>query len=398
MGFKTNAGSFIDNVFGKDIVIEVNGVAYSNFLSVQVSRSLETMANKFTVSGTVEKLEDFPISMGQNIVIFFHEISVLDGYVESIVSDYGNGGHFVTISGRDITADIVDGTVFKPLVISGSISLKALLSKLLSDNGVTGISVIDLVSPELFGKKDQINIEQGTGLFEAVDKCCAKRQVIATTDGYGNLVITRGGKGGKKYSEKIIHIYNKFQSGSNNVLNASRSEVVTNRYNKYIVKSQNNFSGLLAELALISPQQDTNQEGIAIDSEIRKSRVLTIVDEDAGDSQYAKKRAEWEMAIRKSRSFEYTCSVQGFLVDRTQVWEPNVVVSVKDERLNLDEDLIIRDVNFNYNVDDGSVTTLSCTKQDAYQIEPATPLSQSIQRLIDAIEKANKQAEEGGDE
>jgi prophage tail gpP-like protein len=70
MGFKTKAGNFINKVFGKDIVVEVNGVAYSNFLSVDVNRSLETIANEFTVIGTVEKLEDFPIALGDDVVIF----------------------------------------------------------------------------------------------------------------------------------------------------------------------------------------------------------------------------------------------------------------------------------------------------------------------------------------
>ena len=101
MGFKAKAGNFIDKVFGKDIVVEVNGVAYSNFLSVEVNRSLETVANEFTVIGTVEKLEDFPISLGDDVVILFHEVSILDGYIETVSSEYSNDGHTVTISGRD---------------------------------------------------------------------------------------------------------------------------------------------------------------------------------------------------------------------------------------------------------------------------------------------------------
>lgn len=370
MGFKINTDSVIDSVFGKDIVIEVDGVSYSNFLFVHVTRSIETIANQFAVSGTVEKLEDFPISVGQDIVIFFHQVSVLDGYVESISSEYSNDGHTVTISGRDVTADIVDGTVFKPIIISGFISLKALLTKLLYDNGVQGINVIDLVKPDFFSKKDQVNIDQGTGLFEAVDRYCAKRQVMATTNGAGSLVITRGGQGGKKYDEKILHINNQFQAGQNNVLKASRNEVSSNRYNKYIVKSQGDVFGIVSGGAFSSPKKDTNQEGQAVDSEIRNSRVLTLVDEATGDAGYAQKRAEWERSIRKARSFNYTCSVQGFLVDKTQVWEPNILVSVTDEKLNVDEDLLIREVDFMYNVDSGSVTTLGLTKKDAYQVEP----------------------------
>ena len=374
MGFKTKAGNFINKVFGKDIVVEVNGVAYSNFLSVDVNRSLETIANEFTVIGTVEKLEDFPIVLGDDVVILFHEVSILDGYVEIISSEYSNDGHTVTISGRDRTSDIVDGTVFNPLVITGSMTLKALLTKLLSDNGVGNINVIDLVRPDIFTKKDQVNSDQGESLFSDVDRYCAKRQVRATTDGEGNLVVTRGGEG-VEYSQKIIHNYSPFLASQNNVLSASKYESTFNRYNKYIVKSQNDVLGLVSGGSGIDVKKDTNQDGESSDSEIRPSRVLTIVDETAGDSDYSKKRAEWESSVRKARGFSYSCKVQGFLVDDSNVWTPNCLVSVTDQRLNVDDTLLIKDVYFSYSVDQGSITELIMVKKDSYQMAPDSPLS-----------------------
>jgi prophage tail gpP-like protein len=396
MGFKTKAGNFIDKVFGKDIVVEVDGIAYSNFLSVSVTRSLETIANEFTVTGTVEKLEDFQISLGDDVVILFHEVSILDGYVESISSEYSNNGHTVTISGRDRTADIVDGTVFKPLVINGAMTLKVLLTKLLSENGISNINVIDLVRPDIFEKTDQIEVEKGTGLFEVVDKYCAKRQVLATTNGQGDLVITRGGVEAEEYSDKILHIANQFQSGQNNVLQASKTQASSNRYNKYIVQCQEDILSQLFKGSSLGNEILPVNEGVVFDQDIRKSRVLVIVDESLGSAELAKKRAEWEASIRKSRSFGYTCSVQGFLVDKTKVWSPNSLVHVTDERLDVDEKLLIRDVSFSYNVDNGSITQLTLVKEDSYIPKPLSPDfgELTVNNLLDDI----KRVQVGGNE
>jgi prophage tail gpP-like protein len=391
MGFKTKASNFIDKVFGKDIVVEINGVAYSNFLSVNVSRSLETVCNEFEFSGTVEKLEDFPISLGDSAVIFFHGVSVVDGYVETIVSQYSNDGHTVAVSGRDRTADIVDGSVFQPLIINGDIKLKALLDKLLKENGITDIDVIDLASPDGFTKKDQVNIDRGANLFDVVDKYCSMRQVLATTDGLGRLVITRGGVESIKYSDKIIHIANQLQSGENNVLNASKSQTQLNRYNKYIVQCQEgDITAFLDEIKSVSGDDNllALNEGIAFDPDgIRDSRTLVIVGESLGNAEVAKDRAKWEASVRRARSFEYTCSLQGFLVDKTKVWSPNSLVRVTDERLDIDDDLLIRDVSFLYDLNNGSITELTLVQKDAYDPQPNVD-EVLVGSFLDAIQKA----------
>jgi prophage tail gpP-like protein len=62
-------------------------------------------------------------------------------------------------------------------------------------------------------------------------------------------------------------------------------------------------------------------------------------------------------------------------VDDSNVWTPNCLVSVTDQRLNVDDTLLIKDVYFSYSVDQGSVTELIMVKKDSYQMAPDSPLS-----------------------
>jgi prophage tail gpP-like protein len=281
--------------------------------------------------------------------------------------------------------------VFQPLIINGDIKLKALLDKLLKENGITDIDVIDLASPDGFTKKDQVNIDRGANLFDVVDKYCSMRQVLATTDGLGRLVITRGGVESIKYSDKIIHIANQLQSGENNVLNASKSQTQLNRYNKYIVQCQEgDITAFLDEIKSVSGDDNllALNEGIAFDPDgIRDSRTLVIVGESLGNAEVAKDRAKWEASVRRARSFEYTCSLQGFLVDKTKVWSPNSLVRVTDERLDIDDDLLIRDVSFLYDLNNGSITELTLVQKDAYDPQPNVD-EVLVGSFLDAIQKA----------
>jgi prophage tail gpP-like protein len=204
-------------------------------------------------------------------------------------------------------------------------------------------------------------------------------------------VITRGGVESIKYSDKIIHIANQLQSGENNVLNASKSQTQLNRYNKYIVQCQEgDITAFLDEIKSVSGDDNllALNEGIAFDPDgIRDSRTLVIVGESLGNAEVAKDRAKWEASVRRARSFEYTCSLQGFLVDKTKVWSPNSLVRVTDERLDIDDDLLIRDVSFLYDLNNGSITELTLVQKDAYDPQPNVD-EVLVGSFLDAIQKA----------
>jgi prophage tail gpP-like protein len=114
---------------------------------------------------------------------------------------------------------------------------------------------------------------------------------------------------------------------------------------------------------------------------------LVIVGESLGNAEVAKDRAKWEASVRRARSFEYTCSLQGFLVDKTKVWSPNSLVRVTDERLDIDDDLLIRDVSFLYDLNNGSITELTLVQKDAYDPQPNVD-EVLVGSFLDAIQKA----------
>ena len=77
-----NAVDFLRNKTENNIYIVINNVSYSNFLSINISRSLETIANQFTITLSLESIAKLPFKLGDSVSIYFDKTPLITGYVE----------------------------------------------------------------------------------------------------------------------------------------------------------------------------------------------------------------------------------------------------------------------------------------------------------------------------
>ena len=138
----------------------------------------------------------------------------------------------------------------------------------------------------------------------------------------------------------------------------------------------------------LDKQQDqlsvTPQVGNAIDPDvIRTTRKYTSIGSSAMSSSDCVNRAIWEANIRKTRGFSYSCEVTGFRQNLNDIgslgyagnplWKPNQLVYVFDEFAGIDDELLIKSVNYTQDFNGGSVTKLELVDKLAYSLSIFEP-------------------------
>jgi len=350
------------------IEIEVDGIRLTEFISARVTRSIGTASGSFSVKIPARENQPVPIKVEQEVLVSIDGSPAINGFIESVNIAYDSRSHSIDFSGRDRTADFIDSSVKSSLDITPPITLASLLTVTLANMGLSAISVIDDVSPDEFGEELDISAEIGQTGFEFIEPFSRARQVLLTTDGAGNLRLARAGTG-----RAGIALINKIGGNQNNILSGSFSINNSNRFNKYIVKSQDVFSG---ENVSADPTDGIDNEGQATDSEIRTSRVKIFEAEENMDAESAGRRAAWESNLNRAKAKKLSVNVQGHSANGV-VWEPNQLVSVADDFSDIQSDMLIEQVDYQYDNNSGSITGLSLVPPDSYLVQAEVDAEQA---------------------
>jgi prophage tail gpP-like protein len=324
----------------------------------------------------------------------------ITGFVEQINISYDSTGHQISISGRDKTCDIVDDTVGSDLSFSAGVSLPEIITKVLGSLGLDAdIKVKNNVKDlAVFGVSDLGNISPQIGqtAFDFIEKYAKKRQVLIMSDGDGNIVLTRV----PEEKDKIKTVLTSSAKKQSTILTASVTYNDVKRFYKYIMLSQQNpvssaTGGVVTNLAPYqqnggnlgaSEEEDNSSDSeidnekmismkaISYDKDIRHTRIYNMMQhcDSENDSQSLQDKAEWEANYRRATGFNYTVTVQGFspINDPKIIWQPNMLVTVKDEYCDIDSQLLlIKSVKFTYGIDSGSTTTLELIDKDGYSVD-----------------------------
>lgn len=345
------------------ISIEVNGVNYTHFTTVRVTRQLDTLAGSFSFNATsVSKINPIPFLQNDICKVYIDNILFLTGYIEVINVSYSSNTHSINIEGRSLTADIIDSTI-DAIEIVPPISLQKAIETVVAHIG-SNIKVISNVTnlDNFNSAEDVLSPEVGDNAFSFIEKLARKRQVLLTSDKNGNLVITRSGSTRSPITLKSLISYD-----GNNILGASVSYDNSNRFYRYIVKSQlnlvaANFSGI-SDMSSVSEQKSKPH----IDSDIRSSRQFVTQAENSSSDKQSSDRAIWEANIRKARSLVYSCTTPIKSVDGA-LWEPNQITHVIDDFSNIDSELLLNSVTYE-DSNDNSQVNLAYVNKNAYKLE-----------------------------
>lgn len=353
------------------VLLAVNGVPFHNFTKISVSRSIENFCGTFDFEATAADQRGFPIGRGAHIGVMVNGRRIVTGWVEKISPSISSSDHMVSISGRDVTCDLVDSTLAAnsvelnpPITLEGIIQavLDAIGLKLTIKNNVAGL--------EPFGSDDLVACEAGQGAFEFIELHARKKQVLITTDGNGTIVITRAETVNGDY-----RFTNRRDGAFNNVLSSSASYDDSQRFNQYVVQSQGNMVGANKSGAANFDDLVNVTSNAAVDSEVRRGRVLHLVAEQSALSGTAYDRAVWEASVRKARSMTYSATLDGITDDNGAAFEFNRVVMVDDDAAGINALMLVKSVSFSID-SSGSETSFEMAERGAYTLELNQPKAQ----------------------
>ena len=336
-------------------VLTIGGQRHEGWTEVAVRRSIETLAGAFRLTvtdrdpGTMQPRAVVP---GQACKLSLDGETVITGYVDAADPSYDSASHSISVDGRDRAGDLVDCSAEQREWSDETID--AIAAAVAAPFGV-GVSLAEGIEPgEPFAK---FTIERGETAFEALDRLCRLRALLAVSDGKGDIQLTRAGRTTASVT---------LERGVNILAARGRAEM-SRRHSTYTVLGQRAGND---EIFSDEPRNMTQVDAEAEDAGVARHRPLVILAEQGVSPKEAQERADWEAAVRRGRSRQIRDTVQGWR-ERVggDLWTPGKLVRVVDDWMGLDRDLLIVTVEQRIS-DDGTMSDLTLMPKSAFLPEP----------------------------
>lgn len=343
------------------ISIKIENEIFEGFDNINVSRNIEELCGNFTFEVFDENIFQSNFKPSKTVQIFIEDQLFLTGIIDSRNINYTNTSFSYSVSGRDRTSIIVDNSIEGNINFTAPVALELIVAGLIGkyDNQVF-IPPAEAIEP--FEADEIPSGDEGLNLFEFIEKLARQRGLLLRTNEYGYIVMDKNP--GPKYDFKLLHEKNNI---NNNILQGSFNQDYAQRYKRYSVISQSNFSsGIFSDSSA-----DYNNGSVITDDniDVYPDKFLQIEAEMSNQNTSNSRRALWEMQVRAARSEIYSCTVSGFTGGKNDIWNVNRLVDVKDDDCEINDTLLIKSINFNYSTGTGATTDLELVDKNAYLAE-----------------------------
>lgn len=326
----------------------VNGRQFGGWKEIKITRSMKAIASGFSVSFTdrwTAGSQPWIIRPGDSCVLNIDAQTVIVGYVDSLNTSLSSGERTISVDGREKTCDLVDCSVDACEFLN--LSLEQVARQLALTYGILVRNLSGVTRPI-----PTLAVSNGETVHQVLEKYARKEGVLLTSDGLGTLEIAKLGA----ISSAVV-----LEEGVN-LLSATAAFDNRERFSEYIVRGGN--SQLEEDVAI-----QTQPEGRAKDSGIRRTRLKILNAESAVSKDEADKRAQWELTTRQAAAWTVTAKVQGWRAAGS-LWRPNSLVKVVAPSIGVNGKLLVTDVTFSQTLSGGTTTELSLSRKDAFIPEP----------------------------
>ena len=345
------------------ISLLVNGSLYSGWKEVSFGRSLKTLCGGFTVSLTDKWLgqsKPWPILPGDKCTFLIDDDEELSGYVDDFNPSFDESARTLSVTGRDITGDVVDCSVENPTTYR-NVKLDRLVELIAKPFGISVTAAVDVGKPF-----PSWTIGPGENAFDAIDKAARERGVIAITDNKGGILLTRAGT--KKCSTALVQ--------GQNATSGSGMFSMKDRFSLYTVTSQT--TGVDED----SPDTAMGIKESAVDEGVPRYRPLCLSAESQTDALAARNRVRWEATRRAGEGSSATVNVPGFRQKDGRLWRINELVMVKVPWLGIESaELLITGIGMRKS-GEGTVTTIEIMLPQAFQLLEKVSAQDALGRLL----------------
>ena len=183
-----------------DITLRIDGVDWTYWTSVQVTRQMDAIAGTFSLALAdkwIGGAQALPIAAGMACQILIGGEQVIDGYIDQVRPSFSATAHGISVTGRDRSADLVDCAAIHSPGQWLNCTVLQLAQALASPFGVNVTAEGDVGAPIASFK-----LEEGETAFEALDRAlrpfagngiCQKAVAICDVDHLYRFIFQNAG-------------------------------------------------------------------------------------------------------------------------------------------------------------------------------------------------------------
>lgn len=360
---------------GGRLVLTVNGVAYALWQTARITRDLREITGTFRLdyfdagraaaampAAPRSSPVPAPILRRQSCTVALDGQVVLDGWIDGMEGEWTATSIKAIITGHDKTVDLSECSACAkgPAEWRGA-TLLQIAQQVCSPFGISVRADTNIGAPFV-----RLAVNPHETALSLLEKAARQRGVLVVSDGVGGLLLTTGGR--QRAPADI-------RAGSN----AQRLRYKfddRHRFSDIYVKGQSEkAAGLRADISgppmghdyVPGPQpsmvgaQQIEAAGIlmtghAVDPEVKRWRPSVRMTRTQSGSATQQQQAEWAVRVARGESTNLTYTVLDWRANG-QLWLPNTVVRVWDPYAGVDDDMLIRTVDYLIGPDGEKPTT-----------------------------------------
>lgn len=342
-----------------DFALEIGEYEIVGWQTVQVQRSLDTVADSFNValsSPYSSAATKVTIREGDPVKVTYDGILVLSGYIDDVDEMSDASTFTLAVAGRSRAKDLIDCSAIHKGAWRNK-PVDAIIEDIAKPFGL--LVATDLTDLPL---ERSFRLQDSETAWDAIHRLVSDYGMRVVSRPDGTLVLTRTGR--RIYPDVVIERGVNIVSGG-----VKRSE--SERFSQYVFKASaaadddNYGDAAVAQYAL-------TDEGVG------RYRPIVVHKEGKGGklTSTLKTAAAWERNTRagKSQTLSYRVLTPGDVGRSWEMpnghglWAPNLVVSVRDANHLVDGMFLITSVTFNRS-NAGTTTQLELTHPEAYEPE-----------------------------
>lgn len=343
------------------VKVLIAGKAHSDWERYEIDSDLMIPADAWSVAlGMSDGQMPPDVVEGASVVVKVGDDTVLTGYVDEISHSVSKTTHTLTMSGRDLAADLLDCSA--PIIERMQQSLENIVAAITGEFKKTKIRI----DADLTFAKKKICIQPGDTVWDALANAAEANGLWPWFEPDGTLVV-----GGPDYSSPIVATLILMRNGKgNNVISLDKTSSQVGRYSRVTVLGQTPGT----EWEQGKPDLHASWE----DRGVLRRRPKIFFDFEAENNGMCSARAKKFIDESRLNGLNLTATVQGHRIVASgqpsdkKLWQPGQRIRVISEPHGIDAVYFLMARKFIRSRMDGTRTVLTL-KEDGVWLASAHP-------------------------
>ncbi|HEY4697091.1 MAG: phage tail protein [Gallionellales bacterium RIFCSPHIGHO2_02_FULL_57_16] len=337
------------------VTLLIAGKAHSGWERYEIDSDLMIPADAWSVALGMRDGQMPPgVVEGAAVVVKVGDDTVLTGYVDEISHSVSKTTHTLTMSGRDLAADLLDCSA--PIIDRKQLSLKDIVAAITGEFNKTTIRI----DADLTFARKKINTQPGDTAWDALANAAEANGLWPWFEPDGTLVV-----GGPDYSSPIVAALIVRRNGKgNNVISLDKTASHVGRYSRVTVLGQTPGT----ELDPCKPDLHASWQ----DKSVLRHRPKIVCDPEAENNGMCSARAKKLISDSRLHGLTLTATVQGHRIvapgqpfDK-KLWRPGQRIYLISEPHGIDGVYFLMARKFIRSRMDGTRTVLRLTEDGVW--------------------------------